>query len=224
MTVETINLAVLGDSTTPRMGGLSSGTEIIPGSLGWGSAVVEMEYSFDYLYTAGENTGGTWHSMTPPVKFGSSRPARYGIPVPPASWVRLKVVTADGTADTNADYVHVPAAAVIGGTPKILGQSRPSSTTAASLYSPGAGVRTEIGGITACNVSGATATLRIFLDIDGSTYDQSTALYYDVKVAADTTFSAEPVHPWVLDDPSGNLGIKTNVASAFNFTAWGVEL
>jgi len=223
MPTETINLTAAGETTTPVRSHLALSTEIIPGTLGWGTAVVEMEYSIDYLNITGENTGGTWHTLAPRVRFGSGRPARYGIRIPSGSWVRLKVTTGGTGADPVADYVHLGAVTIPPEDRKILGQSRPANTTAVSLYSPEAGVRAEVEGITVCNTTGTDATFRLFLDTDGSTYDQTTSMYYDMVVEANTTFPIEPDVPWILDDPDGNIGIRTGTASALTFTVWGTE-
>ena len=70
---------------------------------------------------------------------------------------------------------------------KQLGQIRPANTTAVSLYSPGADTQTIIKSIIVCNTSGSSATFRIFVDDNGTTYDQATALFYDVALAANNT-------------------------------------
>ncbi|KKK62744.1 hypothetical protein LCGC14_3001250, partial [marine sediment metagenome] len=44
-----------------------------------------------------------------------------------------------------------------------LGQLRPANTTAASLYSPNAGITTIIKSIVVCNTTGIAAKLRVFL-------------------------------------------------------------
>ena len=67
---------------------------------------------------------------------------------------------------------------------KQLGQTRPSNTTATSIYSPGSSVTAVVRNIHCCNTSGATATFRIFVDDDGTTYDETTALFWDVTLLA----------------------------------------
>ncbi len=76
--------------------------------------------------------------------------------------------------------------------------------------------------IIVCNQSGASAKYRIFLDDDGTTYDQTTALFYDILIPADTTDSIEGIY--FMDDSDGNLAVRTNTSSALTFTCFGREL
>ena len=105
---------------------------------------------------------------------------------------------------------------------KELGQHRINSTTATSLYSPGASTTGIILSIVVCNQSAAAATYRIFLDNDGTVYDQSTALFYDISIPANTT---DPLKGrWGMNNSSGNLATRTSVANAITFTAHGFEI
>ncbi len=104
---------------------------------------------------------------------------------------------------------------------KQLGQLRPANTTAASLYSPGASTEAVIQSIIVSNTSGSAATYRIFVDDDGTTYDQTTALYYDIPLPADSSDSIE-IHV-AMNNSSGNLAVRTNTNSAITFTAFGEE-
>ena len=103
----------------------------------------------------------------------------------------------------------------------ILAQSRPGNTTAVSVYSPPASNNTEIKYIIVCNTSGASQKFRIFLDNDGTTYDETTALFWDVPVPSDATLQIEA--GWAMDKAAGNLAVRTDSASAFTFTVFGAE-
>ncbi len=105
---------------------------------------------------------------------------------------------------------------------KQLGQLRENTTNAASVYSLGASTTTVIKSIVVCNQSGAAATFRIFLDDDGTTYDQSTALYYDVPIGADTVIQIDTY--WPMNDANGNLAYRSSVANAITITVFGVEI
>ena len=70
---------------------------------------------------------------------------------------------------------------------KQLGQLRPANTTAASLYSPGANTETIVKSILVCNTTGGAVTYRIFHDDDGTTYDENTALFWEMSLAANST-------------------------------------
>ena len=76
-------------------------------------------------------------------------------------------------------------------TAKQLGQLRPANTNAASIYSPAAGVTTRITAIVISNTGGNPRAFRLFHDDDGTTYGETTALYWDEALAADTTKNAD---------------------------------
>ena len=109
---------------------------------------------------------------------------------------------------------------------KQLAQVRPANTTAVSAYTPpSADIVTEIRLITVCNTTGSAATFRLFHDDNGTTYDETTALYFDKSVAANDTFSIEYTEDdgiW-MDDDTGNLAVRTGTNSALTFTIYGVE-
>ena len=105
---------------------------------------------------------------------------------------------------------------------KQLGQLRPANTTAASVYSPGAGVTAVIKGIFIANTTGATVNFRLFVDDDGSTYDESTALYWDASVPANST--VEITAFIAMNDSGGNIAVRTDTASALTFTVFGAEI
>lgn len=103
-----------------------------------------------------------------------------------------------------------------------LGQLRPANTTAASLYSPNAGITTIIKSIVVCNTTGIAAKFRVFLDDDGTTYDETTALFYDVTIAANTTVQVDTFY--AMNDSSGNLAVRTDTNDALTFTCFGAEI
>jgi len=105
---------------------------------------------------------------------------------------------------------------------KQLGQLRPANTTAASLYSPGAGVTAIVKSVWICNTTASPVTFRIFADDDGTTYDETTALFWDVTVEGNTTIELDTF--MALNDATGNLAVRTSVASALTFTAFGAEV
>ena len=106
---------------------------------------------------------------------------------------------------------------------KLLGQLRPANTTAASLYSPGADVTAAIiKTILVCNQTGSAATFRLFHDDDGTTYDESTALYFDESVAANTTKEINLF--MAINNSSGNIGVRTGTNNALTFSAYGAEI
>lgn len=107
-------------------------------------------------------------------------------------------------------------------TEKPLGQVRPSDTTAVSIYSPGASVVGTVKSIEICNTSSGDADYRIFLDADGTTYDEGTALRWDITVPVKGAKSFNVW--WPLNNSSGNIAVRTSVANALTFTFLGFEV
>lgn len=105
----------------------------------------------------------------------------------------------------------------------ILAQSRPTDTNAASVYSPPSGIITEITQVIVAENSGNTPSYRIFLDNDGTTYDQTTALFYDVATAANTSYELISHGSWWMTDSDGNLAVRTSGANQLTFTVFGIE-
>lgn len=103
-----------------------------------------------------------------------------------------------------------------------LGQLRPANTTAASIYTPGDGVIALIDSIVVCNTGAGPCLYRIFHDDDGTTYDQSTALYYDISLATKMAVVLEP--GIYMANGSGNLAVRTNTANDLTFTVYGRQI
>jgi len=110
---------------------------------------------------------------------------------------------------------------------KQLGQLRPSDTTVASVYSPGTDVVAQIWAIVVCNTSGGTATYQVFHDEDGTTYDETTALFFNVdlamKLSAVLTFGINDAGGIWMNDSTGNLAVQTGTGNALTFTVYGEE-
>lgn len=103
----------------------------------------------------------------------------------------------------------------------LLAQSRPSTTTAQTAFS--AVIRTEIKKIVICNVGGGTSAYSIYHDDDGTTYDQSTALFYSKSLAANSTdiYNAEDYAGGIGVSAGGAIGVQTATASALTFSLYG---
>lgn len=106
---------------------------------------------------------------------------------------------------------------------KTLGQVRPSGTSAVSLYQPPADTDTIVSMIKCCNVNDTqSASVSVYLDDDGSTFDVTTALHYQVSVAPGETF--EITGTITLNNPDGAIGVQTSIANAITFTVFGDEV
>ncbi len=106
--------------------------------------------------------------------------------------------------------------------PKVLAQLRPADTNAASLYSPPDNRTTELTKLVICNQTGSPATFRLFLDDDGTTYDQTTALFYDQSISANLTW-IEDLGGWGMNKTAGNLAVRSGTNDALTFTLFGKE-
>lgn len=80
---------------------------------------------------------------------------------------------------------------------------------------------TQITKIVVCETAGNTPTFRIFLDNDGTTYDQTTALYYDTVLTAKGTITI--TGDWWMDKSAGNLAVRSSATSEITFTVFGAE-
>ena len=104
---------------------------------------------------------------------------------------------------------------------KQLGQARENSTNAVSVYSPPASTETIVKSIIIANTSGADATVRMFVDDDGTTYDESTSVAWDVNIPAGSVWDREVTV--TMNDSTGNFAYRSSVANALTITLNGVE-
>ena len=105
---------------------------------------------------------------------------------------------------------------------KVLGQVRPSGTGAVSLYSPPADTDTIVSMIKCCHVGILPADVSVYLDDDGSTFSEATALHYQVELFPGETL--EVTGTITLNDPTGSIGVQSSVANAITFTIFGDEV
>lgn len=104
---------------------------------------------------------------------------------------------------------------------KQLGQLRPANTTAATIATLAASTQWVNVAVKVCNLTGSAATYRIFHDDNGAVYDETSALAYDIAIAANST--ADFAINVCGSTATGTIGVRTGTASALNFTAYGLE-
>jgi len=105
------------------------------------------------------------------------------------------------------------------GAQRQLGQLRPTGTSAETLFTvPYFGqVNAEV--INVCNVSAAAVDVSIFHDVDGTTYDQTTALLYTHTLAVGAVLQIDaPIGDY---QNAGSIGVQVSIANAANFTLYG---
>lgn len=105
---------------------------------------------------------------------------------------------------------------------KQLGQTRPSTTTAAGLYSPAASITWIAKSLVICNTSTSLAKARVFHDEDGSTYDETTAILWDIEIEPGESAFIDSLLAGSTD--AGNVGVRTDTANALTFTLYGAEI
>ena len=105
---------------------------------------------------------------------------------------------------------------------KILGQPRLTNTTATSVFSPTRGFEYRIDVIMVSEHAGNTPSYRLFFDDDGTTYDQTTAIAYDVALTANQ--SARIEGPFFMNNPSGNLAARASAGNEVTVTVFGQEM
>lgn len=107
-----------------------------------------------------------------------------------------------------------------------LGQVRPVDSTPISIFQPRqyrsglAGA--EIISVVIVNTSASTANFSMFLDDDGTVYDESTALFWEVPVGASSTIPIDV--NLKMNNSEGNLAVKSSAGNALTFTIFGSEL
>ncbi len=101
-----------------------------------------------------------------------------------------------------------------------LAQSRPSTTSTTQVYQP-TGLA-FISSIIVANVTGSAAAYSIYLDKDGTTYNQGTALFYSVMLPANCTDMIEFDVPVPITS-QGNLAVQSGTSSSLTFTVYGAE-
>jgi len=105
---------------------------------------------------------------------------------------------------------------------KQLGQLRPTTTSAEVLYSPAAATTWVGKSLFICNTSAAVASFSVFHDEDATTYDQTTALFYQVVTQPKETVSITSLLAGFTS--TGNVAVQSSVASALTFTLYGADI
>lgn len=104
---------------------------------------------------------------------------------------------------------------------KILGQSAPTSTSNADLYTVGSGKSAVVSSLVINNTTASAATCRVFARIAGATAAASNALAYDVSVAANTHMAL--TEGWTLA-ATDVVTVQTGTSNALTFTLFGSEI
>jgi glucose-6-phosphate dehydrogenase assembly protein OpcA len=104
---------------------------------------------------------------------------------------------------------------------KILGQSAPTDTNNANLYTVPSSTEAVISTIAVANTTSTDATYRIFVRNNGATAAASNALVYDATATANTTTT---ISVGITLDASDVVSVRSATANALTFHAFGTEV
>ena len=97
-----------------------------------------------------------------------------------------------------------------------------ATTSAASAYSPGASETAVIKQLTICNHESTAQTWGLWIDNDGSTYDDDSVKFEDIAIPANTTELINCFFP--MNNAAGNLAIKANANSKITISGHGAVI
>lgn len=105
-----------------------------------------------------------------------------------------------------------------------LFQVKPPNTAAYSVLRKAAKRKVVLLNIQVVNTTGSAAVYSIYLDKDGTTYNESTALVFNASLAANTA----ALHQWTDGLPmdaqtEGNIAVQVGTANAITLTGNGIE-
>jgi hypothetical protein len=103
---------------------------------------------------------------------------------------------------------------------KTLGQSAPSATTAAALYTVPSATETIISTITVCNRGSAAGTYRIAVRPNGAAIANQHYLVYDASIPANAT---DTLTLGITVDATDIVEVYASTAN-FSFNAFGSEI
>jgi hypothetical protein len=103
---------------------------------------------------------------------------------------------------------------------KVLGQSAPTNTSNADLYTVGTGKSAVVSTLHVCNTTATAATLRIFCRIAGATAAASNAIVYDLSIPANGIYAFTE---GMALDATDVVTVRSGTANALTFTLWGSE-
>jgi len=101
----------------------------------------------------------------------------------------------------------------------LLNRLRPSGTSAVSMFSPLKGEQVILRKLYISNVGGNKAKYSVFITDDSSTYDETTAIFFEIEIEKETTVVILLDIP--LRDSDGDIGVQTDTGDELNFTLTG---
>jgi len=100
-----------------------------------------------------------------------------------------------------------------------LAQVRPPGTSPTTLLA-GGGTKKTVNTIQVANTTAGAVTFRLMNDDDGATFDESTALAWDVSLAGNSILSMGG--PFIVG-ANGAMAVRVSVSDALTFTVYGQD-
>lgn len=104
---------------------------------------------------------------------------------------------------------------------KVLGQSAPSDTNNANLYTVPNATGTVISSLVITNVTTSPAAARVFVRPNAAAAALANAIVYDVTILANSTVA---LTLGITVDEADVITVRTSVANALTFHAFGSEI
>lgn len=104
---------------------------------------------------------------------------------------------------------------------KQLGQGRYNDTNVNTVYTVPALTSAIIKNIHVCNTTAVSATFRLFLGASGATADQSSSIFYDFPVPANSFIQDSGTH---ILQAAGTVKFSEGTANSLTITIEGMEI
>lgn len=104
---------------------------------------------------------------------------------------------------------------------KVLGQSAPTGTTNADLYTVPASTSAIVSTLTISNTTSSTATARVFIRVAGATAATSNAIIYDANILPNSVATFTLGITLATTDV---ITVRTGTANALTFQAFGSQV
>jgi len=102
-----------------------------------------------------------------------------------------------------------------------LAQARENGTSAVSVLANGTDEVLAVATVILCNQTGSNVTYRLFHDDDGTTYDETTALAWDVQLGPYQTDILCLKAVLGGNQAVGNFAYRTSTGDAITITLYG---
>jgi hypothetical protein len=104
---------------------------------------------------------------------------------------------------------------------KILGQSHPAGTTDTDLYTVPSGTQAIVSTLSITNVTGSSATARVWVRVAGATSANVNAILFDVPVAANSVAAFTLGLTLAATDV---VTVRTGTGNTLTFQLFGSEI